>query len=483
MDDFYKKFISHQQSILIAPAGYGKTYTIAACVKVSEGKQLILTHTHAGVASIKEKIKAAQISSQSYHVETIMSFAQKYVLAFYTKGDIPNQDDTTNYYPFLIDKAGELLKKQTIANIIRNSYAGLYVDEYQDCTLKQDELIGNLAKILPTRILGDHLQGIFNFNGEELVDLEGMFTDYKYKDATYELTEPWRWKKTQSDALGEQIKTLRTALIEKREINLADYNAIQLLIAQEGDLFDNKSQYFKLILSLMGEKSLLIIYPDSHNLARRISFVKRFSNRVSLVESIDGKDFYETAKALDTVTKENLGPTLKGILDKIHGKTDVDVWFNEKGGLKKKRGDAEVALSTPINTLISSFDLAHPSHTLYEIFKTFKAIPGIKVFRKDLHNSILQSLLEAHNKGIPIYEAMINKRNMVRRIGRKVFGKCIGTTLLTKGLEFETVLVLDAHRFKCEKNFYVALSRASKRLVVVSNNVIINPYPVASFST
>ena len=53
----YKEFVSKEKSLLIAPAGYGKTHTIAECLKYIDGTQLILTHTHAGVASLKEKIK------------------------------------------------------------------------------------------------------------------------------------------------------------------------------------------------------------------------------------------------------------------------------------------------------------------------------------------------------------------------------------------------------------------------------------------
>jgi hypothetical protein len=56
-EKLYKDFVSSPKSLLIAPAGYGKTHTIAECLKYTVGHQLILTHTHAGVASIKEKVK------------------------------------------------------------------------------------------------------------------------------------------------------------------------------------------------------------------------------------------------------------------------------------------------------------------------------------------------------------------------------------------------------------------------------------------
>ena len=67
-------------------------------------------------------------------------------------------------------------------------------------------------------------------------------------------------------------------------------------------------------------------------------------------------------------------------------------------------------------------------------------------------------------------------RNITRKIGRNITGKCIGTTLLVKGLEFDTVVILDAHKFKCPKNFYVACTRATKRLIIFTNNNILKPY-------
>ena len=50
----YQAFVDSDKSLLVAPAGYGKTFTIVECLKHTTGKQLILTHTHAGIAAIKE---------------------------------------------------------------------------------------------------------------------------------------------------------------------------------------------------------------------------------------------------------------------------------------------------------------------------------------------------------------------------------------------------------------------------------------------
>ena len=49
--------------MVIAPAGFGKTYTIAECVASYRGEKqvLVLTHTHAGIASLKEKFQLKNI--------------------------------------------------------------------------------------------------------------------------------------------------------------------------------------------------------------------------------------------------------------------------------------------------------------------------------------------------------------------------------------------------------------------------------------
>ena len=68
-------------------------------------------------------------------------------------------------------------------------------------------------------------------------------------------------------------------------------------------------------------------------------------------------------------------------------------------------------------------------------------------------------------------------KNKIRMSGRKVLGKCIGTTLLTKGLEFDTVIILWANLIRDKRNFYVAISRACKELYIFSNSYNIHLEP------
>ena len=67
-----EQFVMGVKTKIIAPAGYGKTHFIADCVKFANdrnlGKQLILTHTHAGIASIRAKLLKCGIPSSAYNI-------------------------------------------------------------------------------------------------------------------------------------------------------------------------------------------------------------------------------------------------------------------------------------------------------------------------------------------------------------------------------------------------------------------------------
>ncbi len=266
----YQDFISKEKSLLIAPAGYGKTYALAECLKhtCDKEKQLIITHTHAGIASIKEKIKKFDLPSSKYHIETITGFAQKYTLAFYCQNDIPLQEDSRNYYPFIIKKATELLSIEAVKRTITFSYQGLFVDEYQDCTITQHEMIMALSEILPTHILGDPMQGVFGFN-ERLVDIENDLNTF---EKIGQLDIPWRWNSDGNNKeLGNALKEIRTTLASNsKTISLTDYNSdIECVMINESDIYNNKSNLRECLNKLLlnpkkqsALNSLLLIIPE-----------------------------------------------------------------------------------------------------------------------------------------------------------------------------------------------------------------------------
>jgi len=385
----YVNFVSKEKSMIVASAGCGKTHAIAICLKHTKGKQLILTHTHAGVASLKEKIMQQGIDDKHYRVETITGFAQKYVNAFYCGNDIPEQEDNA-YFPFIIEQAKNILKINPIKDVIKASYNGLFVDEYQDCIVCQHNFIKTLSEILPTHILGDHLQGIFDFKGDSLVDFEEDLNNFeKFPD----LTEPWRWK-TDNPGLGECIKQIRTLLEEKREIDLNLYESyIEVLQINENDKY--RSDYNKKIWSLMEEKNLLIVHPDSTNLNVRINFIRRFNNSFVLVEAIDDKDFYKFSKEFDKMNLSNFYNTLYKLIPKLfNGKTSRDKWFN-KNGVIRKISENDRNIIRPLIGYIEKNKQKISFSLISEILKKIEKLRGIKCYRKELFWNLCKALEQA----------------------------------------------------------------------------------------
>jgi len=468
----FQNFVSDKKSMVIASAGCGKTHAIANCLKYTKGRQLILTHTHAGVSSLKGKIKQLNIDREKYNVETITGFAQKYVNAFYCHGDIPEQGHK-NYFPSIIKKATKLVTLTPVEHIINLSYNGLFVDEYQDCTTNQHVFIMNLSKILPTHIFGDPLQGIFDFGSDSLVDFEKDLIDFKrYPD----LTKPWRWVESNPE-LGNSLKQIRYLLERGQKIDLNLFvNCIETkIIDTDKEVFYEKDCR-NYIWKLLKEKNLLIIHPDNANIKTRENFNKRFTNKFLLIQAVDDKSFYKLSKKLDEINSNNSYKIfLETLPHYFYPKKNIKELFKKIEG-KRKNSKSIENNCTQLIKYCDEMNINFSFSLISKIFKEFKNIPEIHCYKKELLNSVCSALELADCEKITVYEAMKRIRNITRKIGRKITGKCIGTTLLVKGLEFDTVAILDAHKFKCPKNFYVACTRATKRLIIFTNNHILKPY-------
>ena len=463
----YSSFLSHEKVLLVAPAGYGKTFTLAQCLKHTCGKSLVLTHTHAGVASIKKKLKDELVDSAKYNVETISSFAQKYVQAFYTGGDVPEQDDSKKYHPFILEKAIDILSISAVQCVIQASYSGVFVDEYQDCTRGHHALIMSLASHVPLRIFGDDLQGIFNFNG----DLVDFATDLAGFFRFPPLSTPHRWNIAGNPALGVSLDCIRNRLEKSEDIDLNHYAATIEYVDSADGYFDPRTAYAKKLSEIRGDESLLVIHPNSIRIEPRLKFSSRFKE-ICPIESIDDKSFYKLARVADKFDDSKKYPILKEIAQKFYVKTELGKWFGASDFKNKQDDRSKVHVTELRRCLAGSGNL----RTLSAALEKVSHLPSFSCTRKELLRSLNKAIDIALNKNISVYEGMKEQRNNVRRAGRRVEGRHIGTTLLTKGLEFDTVVILDAHSFECPKHLYVALTRCRKRLVVIANSRVLSPY-------
>jgi len=495
-----QEFVDGDKTFLIAPAGYGKTHTIVECLKYTTGRQLILTHTHAGIASIREKIKNSQVPNDSFALETISGFIQKFVLAFYVGDDLPEQDDGKSYHTFLIEKAIKIFAAPIVQRVISSTYNGLFVDEYQDCSKAQHEMVMVLATVLPTHVLGDPLQGIFDFNGAS-VSMEDDLTRFtKFPD----LETPYRWYNSGNDGLGDLLKEMRVSLINMQPINLVTNKAIGLFVipVAAGGIIKGEHTYItnlsKIIVNRKNNpdfESLLLIIPEygeantkgivvsQGDISHRSMIKSRidFAGALTLLEAIDDKMFYTLAKNADQLIAgmprihKKIKRVKTDILEKFFAPSTLGQWVKETAWVKKTKVTDKLA-SEKIQALFESFFAEPKPSTLSSILLEVKKTLKIKNKRDEVFNSFRSALKSAATENCSVYEAMKDNRNIIRRVGRKVLGKCIGTTLLTKGLEFDTVVIIDAHKFTCPKHLYVALTRCCKNLIVFTASETLSPY-------
>lgn len=464
-----EKFITGLKTKIIAPAGHGKTHFIADCVKYAceynKGKLLILTHTHAGVASIKSKLLKQGIQPSAYNVETICGYAQKYVLGFIAN-QAPEQK-TAGFHEAIIDKATELFSRKSIIEIIKKTYTGIFVDEYQDCTLKQHNMLMKLKDCIPIHILGDPLQGIFDFR-ESMVEFNRDLHDFSEVAGTLET--PWRWETNNNNhELGESIKEIRTRLEAGSVIDLS-INRPGITFIQTSDDIYNGGSYRRNLLKLANSlDNTLIIHNEPIKRRQKLRNSLGLQS-FQLVEAIDDRDFYTVSSKLDDLCiSKSQFQLFKGICETfLFNTTDVANWFNATG-LKSKRKPSDIEKCNLIKSHIDKLkNNCIDKQSLYYIMKFMKDELKLKYQRPELVIAIIKAVKDAAISHASIYDSMCTYKNKIRQAGRNLHSKCIGSTFLTKGLEFDNVIVLDAQKMDC-KNFYVAISRACKTLTIFSS--------------
>ena len=204
-----RQLANAKRASVVAPAGFGKTHLV--CEAVSEfatGRQLVLTHTHAGVRSIRTKLATLDCDRELASVETIDGWALRYALAFPGTSGVSGYPTTDQDWRELREGAARVLELGAVQRMLRLSYEGCYVDEYQDCTVSQHVLVEKIADVVACRVVGDPLQGIFDFAADPAPTWSQVEASFPALD---QLSHPWRWE-GKNEALGIWLQELRTQL-------------------------------------------------------------------------------------------------------------------------------------------------------------------------------------------------------------------------------------------------------------------------------
>lgn len=455
---------------VVAAAGCGKTHLLSSAVAACPvGRQLVLTHTNAGVKAIKNGLQAAGVSVGIEAIDTISGWALKYALSFPKIGAIsPAALDLPNWEE-IYRATTAILANSNIQDVIRATYSGLFVDEYQDCTRGQHGLILALSRILPTRVLGDPLQGIFDFPGTSLVDwkrdIVGNF------EVSSESGPSWRWVTT-NPSLGEWVEGVRTTLLRGGSIDLRSA-PVNLRIVNSPDEKRRKQVYECMSLGRKDERACAI-----HKMPAQCRDVARsLQGLYNCIESGDCPDLIKGARNLDHSKGFQRAVHLIDIAAICMTKVSQEM-RTIREALSHSRIPSVRNGSEQLAALRCVIESDSPV-ALVKALDCLSQIPGAFVYRKELMSDLRRSMVQATGpEPLSLEEGARQIRARSRRLGRQPYNRSVGTTLLVKGLEFENVVILDAQAVCNEpRHAYVALTRAKVGLTIISTTPNLGPFP------
>lgn len=447
-----------------APAGCGKTHLIADSLKrtVCEKPILVLTHTNAAVAALRQRLDENKVPRSNYRLTTIDSWVIKMVRMFPMRSSanpsILELLDPATDYPAIKKAALSLLKGRHIDTLIEANYSRLFVDEYQDCLHTQHSIICELARVLPTCVLGDVLQGIFNF-GDKTVNWDTeVLRDFPLVG---ELNTPWRWNQVGTSSLGQWTLEIRSILLRGDQINLASTPPELEWIQISGDTD------FKRILKSTnsmpsGIRSSLIIC-DSRDRHRQQK-IARSTRGASVVENADLTDLVSFAKRFKFSSATATSDLLNEAANLLRG-TNTRETINRLASLQAGTNRKP---ATKIETAALTFDADKTPKKAAALLSILSNQPGVSAFRGEIFRNMLKALNSSESAD-DFYDMALRTREERRFHSRALGKRSVGSTLLVKGLEADQVVLVDSNKMDA-KNLYVALTRGAKRIVVCSTS-------------
>ena len=472
-DSDARRLASASNVAVVLPAGAGKTELIARATRFASetaGRQLILTHTHAGVHALRARLARLGVSPQSYRLTTIAGWALMWALHYPSVSGLRTaQPNTQDEWDAVYDGARLVLANPHLASSVRESYGGGFVDEYQDCTLRQHLLSLALAQLMPLRVLGDPLQGIFGFTGDSILwsrDVESSFVPLQVEEHS------WRWAES-NPKLGEWLLALRQALLQGEPIDLSVAPiGWRPTVSPASQISTSKAVAHDDAASVVA----ILKWPSQcHSLA------KKLGGDFSSMDELESKDLLKHAEAIDIASS---GCAVAVELLRIARECVTGL----PGTMKTMQTNLEadrlprVTARTPnvplVRTVLEVAESPTPANVLAAA-ETIEAIPGVFVHRSELWRAIKRSIAVQRDEGLDTtLTAAVIVRDRTRENGRAAQQRTVSRTLLVKGLEYDHAMILNAGSLDDAQNFYVAATRGRRTLNVLSEKRVLQfPQP------
>lgn len=439
------------RAYVIAAAGCGKTELIADAAGATKGRSLVLTHTHAGVGALRSRLARKQIPRGQCSVETLDGFALRFAASYPLTSGWDKAQPTGGDWPLVRVAAARWLRTSAAEQVLTASYDGVYVDEYQDCTSGQHELVDLLADILPTRLLGDPLQGIFGWAGQPL-DWDLVYNRF---DNAGVLETPHRWASS-NPPLGEWLVDARHKLLAGQEPDWST-PVVHTRTWSEAEEIASCQR-------LAGEESVVAIrkYPsDEYKVASKLG------GRFVSMEPIAARALFQAVADLE------------GAEGRLLALATIDVAATCMTGVREKLRSAwdRLALDeeptarpgSPVEAAVLSLRAVKRDGIVRvaEALEAIQAIEGVRTHRAELFEEIRRAVRSrADGSTRPLTDVAWDLRENTRRQGRVVPPRIVSRTLLVKGLEFDHAVVLRRNELD-SNDLYVAMTRPKHSLTVL----------------
>lgn len=461
------------RGLVVAPAGCGKTHLITETLRVQTSKPyLVLTHTTAGVAALKQRLKKLGVPNKHYRVATIDGWALGIANMFPASCTMQaTLDNPRAFYPELRHVVNAFLSAGHLGNIIQASYSRLLVDEYQDCDISQHTLICALSDILPTIVFGDPMQAIFDFGGITLPCWDQV-VQASFPQVVA-LTTPWRWNNARTPELGHWILDARISLLQGDQVNLQTcpgyVNRSQLTGNARTDAQNQNNAQYQIRNRNPNSDSLLVI-GDSSNILSRHNFAK-IAHGIDVVEPVDLGDVVGAALSFDVNQGVQLvEQVLNAATRMMTGVAKVNLLQRLQSILAGRNRTP----ATPVELAARTVAQQGGKISILELLLRLEQKTDSKVYRKGAFSALKAAVaMSISDQNKSMKEAASVIREQRRHNGdRRIPSRAIGSTLLLKGLEADHVLILDAENMN-DRHLYVALSRGAKSITVFSQSTVV----------
>lgn len=453
-----------ERGSVVAAAGCGKTELIARAIAELDARQLVLTHTNAGVEAINRRLRRLGVPPDRAGVDTIDGWCLKYVSAYpKLTGGVLLEDDGRVAWRDLRLSMCAFLDTRIAKSVLSASYAGALVDEYQDCDDEQHELVTKLAGLLPTRILGDPLQAVFRFRGDP--PNWGAKVEPTFPRAL-SLTVPWRWRKPGANSqLGDWLADVRGVMEARGRIQLADARVETTRLPSAAAWQQTARDACFLAAGREGTVVAICKWPaDCHTLARMTGGL------FQCVEPIEARDAGAMLHQLEQATEAERPEILMRFVGEVAiGSTEA--FAAVRADLTDPASDGlafETRRAADYLRAVAEGDLWL---SMANALDALAMLPGVKIFRRELLWAAIDTLRDAGaDPNARLSAALRRRRNLSSHIGRRLARCSVGTTLLVKGMEFDHAVVVHTGgpRGFTVNDLYVALTRGSSSLTVLA---------------